>query len=1140
VIWRVMSVAPSAPPGSSPAAAGSSSPAPAATQGGSPPKGNAGVLAVANRVDPVARRFYLGIVDLDGYLQPVTDANPWADIFGKARPTTTYKLAENSQFEVCFLRHPSPALARALRDHLNEQYAPAPERAPPNAFAVDHGFEKWADAKKGQKLLVKQSLSTAPPLQPKGAKGTQYGFVIAESETPDVFWPKGHELYKGWTLYADMPHDACAPVRTMVERLQWHMAALRYPVGDQEAPYRPQKTSSQKGPVDVYRTAESRNPMRSLGLFEDRLAAAVMRFQEHATEGHWFQVAKEVRAFTRDALLKADLTPVRGAVPQFHKEEDETWVYLLGQEHAPQHFSKDKVDPFRLGTHHPGLVDSATGAAIKHWLERYYRKPGKLLVRVVGTTRSPYVLADGTSKTKPLELIALREEAAVQLEAWRVLTEIFGCRYGMQTSVSFRDIANVGPTGDGWQNNSIHKTGLAIDFSVDVPENAPVEHQYTHPRPWWPIRLEQRYELLGPLADKTTRLHKARVELQSAEEKLAKRRAKIDESLAAASPAPAAPGTATGKVSPDESQIAQLEQATPSSSKEAGTMATKAAKIAERKFTAWNPKKPNPAVGELCLRAQEQQLRMQREEIRLLEKEISELENAVSDTKKTYYKLRWCIYGHSDKAIDAATGEAIYREFLSPAQGDRHAVLDTPFIQRVIQRLREHFPSRPPPAPSTPVDMSAVNALRDAWILGTFGGSAMGRRCGLDYLDPGRALDEVRRRFPKGADGAPDYVAGMEAFFRDKLRPFVADPRTPAGGRSLETDYTIELDTSGAGIIQPRAPPDWPRSFLNLTLLGFICSMGGIGTAGEGYKKAREKINITASTFSEGKKQFKPATLATLAQAIRYASNQEDLQNDEVVVFRRVRNAANPAFETTVTALDVQFMEDWANQLAELTKAPSSAQKRKPSAHLSASAARILVKLPGNDAGREDAHRVVDVLNGSFAEKRFLVAEAGERTRPVEAGRNYSGQEFASALEEAFTEFAMLVAEGNKKAPNRTDADRTISIQPVFDTDAPEAVVLEEAIGGPDQIVETPGAGVPRTLEWWHHQSWATEALSWGKLVAEIGYSTRLLEAPREPATTLTGTFDGRGLGYTEKELSGDAGGAPNRRIPSNIWTPGW
>lgn len=285
--------------------------------------------------DP-ADQYVVGIVDGNGFLQPIHSAhNPWLDI-AIARDPDSYKLSAGEVYSCVLLRHPSPVLARALTRFVNGK--------PDPADAVYH-FENWG---------VQPRDFTVESVSAGG--GSQATLRFSESAADYV--PSGSARYGGWVLYNDMPHSQCgagsSAVESSVRQLQEDLGQLRYPAGKEDRPYR-------ANPKDILSLKLGAKPKDTVNIavFDGQVQAAVARLREHQQAG---------QAFT---LSHATLA---------HGGKD--WAYALGQANAP---TPSSPPGGRIPAVTPiGVVDEATATVIAFWLDNQLRKPGEVLLCAQG------------------------------------------------------------------------------------------------------------------------------------------------------------------------------------------------------------------------------------------------------------------------------------------------------------------------------------------------------------------------------------------------------------------------------------------------------------------------------------------------------------------------------------------------------------------------------------------------------------------------------------------------------------------------------------------------------------------------------------------------------------------------------------
>jgi hypothetical protein len=300
------------------------------------------------------------------------------------------------------------------------------------------------------------------------AKGDQ--LVLKVPEQVGAYVPKGGDRYDGWTLFRDMPHAQCKGVEKVVRQLQDDLALMRFPVGSQESPYAPVKRSEKKP-----------SPDQNRGVFDGKVQATVARFQEHACEGNTFEIFEVAKAAAKGG---------------------NAYAFLLGE---PRRYEPSPA----LAQTTLGLVDSATTKEIASWLELGRRKPGNILLPL----------------SSDIGAIWMLEQGAVACDAWSQLLIAFGS-YDLRSGHSFRNVLDKG-SGNGKRLNSIHKTGLAIDFSGGGTART---------RPQFPVRFEAHWMRADPTlsskqqsVDKATKGEgNAKVKRDEAEHSRAEAQRKLD------------------------------------------------------------------------------------------------------------------------------------------------------------------------------------------------------------------------------------------------------------------------------------------------------------------------------------------------------------------------------------------------------------------------------------------------------------------------------------------------------------------------------------------------------------------------------------------------------------------------------------
>jgi hypothetical protein len=277
-------------------------------------------------------QFVLGIVDDDGFLQPVhDDFNPWYDVATKRDPDS-YKISVGETYEVSFVRHPNPDVARALVRHLNGESVDDDAK---------YGVVGWADKLTHDVKVEKVTTGGADQA------------VMRASEKAEDHVPPGSDDYGGWILYRDMPHAQCGGLASgltaQVKALAKRMGILCFPIGDMGSPYTPKKTSI----VDRRLGAKGNGkkpPTVDVVEFDGQVQAAVARLQEHASKGEAWKLNYKDKAQGGDA---------RAAL--LGKATDYTWDVPAGS--------------WTLG-----VVDDTTADLISDWIDNGLRKPDEIVV----------------------------------------------------------------------------------------------------------------------------------------------------------------------------------------------------------------------------------------------------------------------------------------------------------------------------------------------------------------------------------------------------------------------------------------------------------------------------------------------------------------------------------------------------------------------------------------------------------------------------------------------------------------------------------------------------------------------------------------------------------------------------------------
>jgi hypothetical protein len=290
--------------------------------------------------------FHLGQTDENGYLSAVkTELDP--------HPTQAGLLTEKITYEFFFVRHPEVGLATKIQADLTKDDTKW-DGAPPQRIEP----KRVATGKDKAKKDVEELIVTIP-------------------ETPESYVPRGSALYKGWVLFRDMPNHPCC--RDQVVRLQYHLGALRYWVGNHGNPYAPiefpvankkGKTPTVFGPNYgiLYDAPGHKGIPPSVVTWN-----AIIAFQHDGKGGHAKKVDPSLIAKLVDPASDYQPTALARTFP--------------GQRGLAEEFvTAEMADAAKAKFEWPYLsvVDRVTGDAIKNWIDSGFRKPRDVLVNFFG------------------------------------------------------------------------------------------------------------------------------------------------------------------------------------------------------------------------------------------------------------------------------------------------------------------------------------------------------------------------------------------------------------------------------------------------------------------------------------------------------------------------------------------------------------------------------------------------------------------------------------------------------------------------------------------------------------------------------------------------------------------------------------
>lgn len=347
--------------------------------------------------------FSLVLTDPHGWLELCTEADPWPSYYAHGSNPHAMKLLPDVPYEIYAIRHPDPAYARQALSELN--------RGGTRSLTRD-----WRPM---VRRFVTHSVVPADG-------GPVDNLLLTLDESPDSYHPKGSERYGGWTLYADMPHDECAPVQRQVRKLQDDLGALRCIVGFDHSPYVAEPAKVSGGQVQNPYTANA-------GLFDARTLNAVHGFQRNASTGKGIRVRNGAALMAKAGSCAAAEAPA---------------VSLAYLDAEP---GVAGVPPIELKA--DGVVMSQTADAIARWRAEGIRQPGRLMVQL------PARAIENEAWN-----VWIGEEAGRSLYAWRELTKALGFARAIQANGAYRGIlVDVGKASFGRSARSIHKVALAVD-----------------------------------------------------------------------------------------------------------------------------------------------------------------------------------------------------------------------------------------------------------------------------------------------------------------------------------------------------------------------------------------------------------------------------------------------------------------------------------------------------------------------------------------------------------------------------------------------------------------------------------------------------------------------------------------------------
>lgn len=354
--------------------------------------------------------FQLGKTDDEGWLRALTSA-------ATPDPTQVQPLTDGVSYLFYFVRHPDEKIAERIRADVSGTAA-----------------HSWGSP---QTIAVK--------LETVDKKSI---LVLRVPERPDAFKPAGSTLYEEWVLFRGMPGSGpivtgksltkpqksfmqCPLLEKQVRRLQHHLGKFRYWVGTNEHPYSAQPDVLKKKKL-------VRDSFFNDGYFDVATWNSVLAFQRDADAG----TAKVLdSSLTRVPIIDATTYDPLPADTVANQKSD-----------APNYISSQAATSAQAkqsGTFDWTVVDLVSGDTIKRWLDTDLRKPG------------PVVVFDAGTRTW------VHEGALSSLQAWSKELKRLGFPKGVSVSNTLRDPRIGTSTGGGMIANSIHKSGFALDLSMN-------------------------------------------------------------------------------------------------------------------------------------------------------------------------------------------------------------------------------------------------------------------------------------------------------------------------------------------------------------------------------------------------------------------------------------------------------------------------------------------------------------------------------------------------------------------------------------------------------------------------------------------------------------------------------------------------
>jgi hypothetical protein len=840
------------------------------------------------------------------------------------------------------------------------------------------------------------------------------GEVLLElSENAADYVPQGGARYGNWTIYRAMPHRYCSALTPHVEKLSRDLGLLRYPIGSHGAPYDP-----------LAFTANAEAEKKEEGGFDRQAQAAAARFQENVNEGKAF------------ALSHKDLA---------HGGKD--WAFVLGKPFDATTMPAAKWSALSHATFMLGLVDAETTSRIEHWITHGLRKPGETLL--------PSVLGYG---------IWMLERGELALSSWSSLAEIFGCQYGVKPGSSLRPLRVF--AWDGAINNSVHKTGLAVDLFGGADRK---------PNKNWPIRYEAHWAKNDA---------KAKREIAAAEAELTKAKTTLEKKTTAGDAA----GIAAAKEAVAKAEL-KLSRAQGDDADSKFYWTIKWRVYGHSDFDVFNAAKKDSEVARLksAIAAW----------AGLPDPAVPVVEGAPAPAGPPRGKL-WKTFKTTKLAgVEGPDVEAWLDDRLKPfVEYAKKLLAQTPaslideyFRHEVVQFIPNPYESDGGTSTRKylPTQGDAEYPAA-AWAKSWVNLSALGYPCQMERIGP-HTLDFRDQVWVRGKDHkkAQSKAWAMSGFFT-----VTSDE---------DSDFVLMLSDITAS--EANAPQLKHRDTDIPVMRG--------GTAIATYKPA----DLDGPHFNAWKKAALELDASLRPRAGKKGGGSDDAGGAQIALVLSATDKGKEKVKAAVTMLRNQF----GSKSFVVMKAGDLAKVDVP----------INTIVTGTALAEKLDKAIVDFEAQATANAKKKAEEAAAKQAEEKAAQDKAAADAAAAgkpppkppvktrkqiADEKKAAEAAAAAEAKKLV-----TDWTVVIQPIF-VEVPDAAKITFL---PDDSVVLPPGSDGGHLEWWHYQH-RSAGPTWGDVLQECGYSLPTMTVPLDGNAGPDGLPVHLGLGYTKEETASSPG----------------